>query len=455
MEVLMPELAKQDIAHVLHPNTMLSEHEQFGPLVITRGQGIRLWDSEDREYIDGFAGLWNVLIGYGRHELAEVAAEQIKRLSFCSSFAGMSNPPAIRLAAKLAEITPEGMSHFFFTSGGSESNEQAFKLAWRYHYLRGDSRKIKIVSLWQGFHGVTLGAVSASGTGHREGTGPLAPWFLRIPPPCNYGSPAGAEYPNCTGACADALEDLVAVEGADSIAAFIMEPVLGAGGLIFPSDEYMRRIRQICQRHNILMIADEIVTGFGRTGKTFGVEHSGIKPDLCSMSKGIISGYLPMGAVGISDEVYRGLVRADKAFQHGLTNTAHPVTCAVALKNIEIILEEDLVGNAARVGASLLAKLQRLYQYPWVGEVRGRGLLAAIELVTDRETKERFAPSVRVGDRLRSAAQENGLIVRAIGNVIGLAPSLCLTEAECDDLAGRMQRAIEALEPVWRAARTA
>jgi len=446
----MVELGKQDIAHVLHPNTILPEHEQFGPFVITAGKGVHLWDSDGREYIDGFAGLWNVLIGYGRDEMADVASEQIRKLSFCSSFAGMSNPPAIHLAAKLAEITQEGVSHFLFTSGGSESNEQAFKLAWRYFHLRGEHRRIKIVSLWQGFHGVTLGAVSASGTSHREGTGPLAPWFLHIPPPCNYGSPAGAEYPGCTGACAEALEDLIAVEGEDTIAAFIMEPVLGAGGLIFPPNEYLRRIRRICDRHGILLITDEVVTGFGRTGRLFGVDHSGVRPDICSLSKGIISGYLPMGAVGITDEVYRGLMTSGKAFMHGLTNTAHPVTCAVALKNIEIILEEDLVSNAARVGSSLLRKLQRLYQYPWVGEVRGLGLLAAVELVTDRQTKERFAPSVRVGDRLRSAAQENGLIVRTIGNVIGLAPPLCLTESESDDLVDRLERAVEALEPLWR-----
>lgn len=447
------ELAKQDVAHVLHPNTVLDEHEQRGPFVINGGKGIRLWDSDGNVYLDAFAGLWNVLIGYGREELAEVAADQIRRLSFCSSFAGMSNPPAIQLAKKLSEITAARLQHFFFTAGGSEANEQAFKIAWRYFQLRGEPQRTKIVSLWRGFHGVTLGAVSASGTSHREGTGPLVPWFLKIPPPCNYSSPDGSEYPNCSGACADAFEELIAVEGAETIAAFIMEPFMGAGGLIIPADTYLRRIREICDRHGILLITDEIVTGFGRTGRLFGVEHSGVQPDLSSMSKGIISGYLPMGAVGVSEEIYQGLRSTSQAFQHGLTNTGHPVTCAVALKNIEIILEEDLPGNAARVGAHLLEQLRGLARYPWVGEVRGRGLLAAVELVVDRETKARFPGSLKVGDRLRRAALENGLIVRSIGDVVGIAPPLVLTETEADELAQRLDRTVQALEPVWRESR--
>jgi len=442
------------VAHVLHPNTVLEEHERQGPFIIAGGKGIRLWDADGNMYLDAFAGLWNVLIGYGREELAEAAAEQIRRLSFCSSFAGTSNPAAIQLAEKLSEITPARLQHFFFTAGGSETNEQAFKLAWRYFQLRGETQRIKIVSLWRGFHGVTLGAVSASGTVHREGTGPLVPWFLKIPPPCNYSSPAGSAYPNCTGECAGAFEELIVAEGGDTIAAFIMEPFLGAGGLIFPADAYLRRIREICDRYGILLITDEIVTGFGRTGKLFGVEHSGVQPDLSSMSKGIISGYLPMGAVGVSDEVYQGLKSSSQAFQHGLTNTGHPVTCAVALKNIEIIQAEDLTGNAERTGAYLLERIQGLYQYPWIGEVRGRGLLLAVELVTDRETKARFPGDLKVGDQFRRAALENGLIVRSIGDVIGLAPPLILTESDADELAERFDRTIRALEPVWQASRT-
>src|SRR5581483_12519594 len=263
----------------------------------------------------------------------------------------------------------------------------------------------------------------------------------------------GSAYPNCSGECASAFEELIAAEGGDTIAAFIMEPFLGAGGLIFPSDGYLRRIREICDRYGILLITDEIVTGFGRTGKLFGVEHSGVQPDLSSMSKGIISGYLPLGAVGISDEIYQGLKSTSQAFQHGLTNTGHPVTCAVALKNIEIILAEDLVGNAARVGAYLLRKINGLYQYPWVGEVRGRGLLLAVELVIDRETRARFPGHLKVGDQLRRAALENGLIVRSIGDVIGLAPPLVLTEAEADELSERLDRTVRALEPLWLASR--
>ena len=370
-------LLDADRRHLIHPLHHPKEHAQAR--IFVEGRGAMLRTADGREYIDGLSALWNVNIGHGRKELADAAAAQMAKLAYASAYTGFSNEPAIRLAERIVGLAYDNMAAAYFTTGGAESNESAFKIA-RYYWKRmGKPNKVKIISRQYGYHGVTLAAMSATGLpGYQKMFGPLVPEFLQVAPPYPYRWPgngdAGIE-------AADAVEAAIEAQGADTIAAVIAEPVMGAGGVIVPPPTYFPRLRQICDRHNVLLIADEVITGFGRTGRWFALGHWGVEPDLMSFAKGVTSGYLPLGGVIVSKRVHQTMEDApmDERFMHAATYSGHPVCCAVGLRNIDIIEQDGLPERAAVMGRKLLAGLETAAQSARCGrrarsrhDVRGR-----------------------------------------------------------------------------------
>ncbi|MDZ4782802.1 MAG: aspartate aminotransferase family protein [Planctomycetia bacterium] len=427
----------QDRLHLLHSlhNPKAQEH----PHIWVAGRGSVLIDQTGREFLDGLAGLWNVVVGHGREELADAAADQMKRLAYASAYAGGSNRPAIQLAEKLAEICYPNVNRFFFTSGGAESNETAFKTARYFWRAAGHEGKFKVIGRQWGYHGTTLAAMSATGiSSYWPMFEPRVPGFLHIESPYPYRFDAekhrrGPDDRRTPGEmAADLLEAAIVREGADTVAAFIGEPIQGAGGVIVPPDDYWPRIRNICDRHNVLLIADEVITGFGRTGEWFALSRYGIEPDLVTFAKGITSGYFPFGGVGVSDRIAAAIDAGvgERAWMHAFTYSAHPVGCAVALANLAILEREGLLQRAAELGVRLLRQLKTLGTHPNVGDVRGLGLMAAVEFVADRATKAEFPAAEKVGPRVHDATQSRGLFTRLRGDVYNLAPSFVTTEAQ-------------------------
>ncbi|CAA9579614.1 MAG: Aminotransferase, class III [uncultured Thermomicrobiales bacterium] len=436
-------LVEQDIAHMLHPVTNLHRHRQSGPLVIVRGEGSTVWDSDGKAYIDGFAGLWNVNVGHGRRELAEVAREQMARLAFQPTFFGLATPPAIELATKLAAMIPGPINHFQFTSGGAESNETALKIARYYWALGGQPDKVKIISRKMAYHGIAMGALAATGLpAYWQDFGPLTPGFVHINAPHAYRLGEGLSEAEFVSKLVEELEATIAREGADQIAAFIGEPVQGAGGVVPPPQSYWAAVSEVLKRHDILLIADEVITGFGRTGTMFGVQQYDVQPDIVSLAKGITSGYIPLGAVGVTDAINDRLSEPDRLFMHGFTYSGHPVACAVGLRNVAIVEDEELPANAAIRGEQLLAGLHDLGNHPNVGNVRGKGLMAIIEVVADRGTKEAFVAADGVGAKLQAATRARGLIVRCNDTGIAISPPLVITEREVDTLVNGIGEAL-------------
>ncbi|MCS6862118.1 MAG: aspartate aminotransferase family protein [Abditibacteriales bacterium] len=425
--------------YLLHPLHHPSDHA--APLMLVEGRGVMVKDADGREYIDALAGLWNVLVGHGRVELAQAAAEQMKTLAYCSSYVGLSNAPAAALAARLAGFAYPNLHTTFFTCGGAEANESAFKTARCYWKLKGKPNKVKIISRWHAYHGVTLAAMSATGmANYWKMFEPRVPHFIQIPAPYPYRFEGARDGESVGAAAARMLEEAIQSEGADTVAAFIAEPVMGAGGVIVPPDDYFPRVREICDKYEVLFIADEVITGFGRTGKWFGLQHWNVQPDIMSFAKGITSGYLPLGGMQISDEIRDTLLSAppDSRWMHAYTYSAHPTCCAVALKNLDLLERENLVARAATMGAYLQSQLQSFYDFDCVGEVRGLGLMAAVEFVKDRQTKS----PAHIGERVLRAARERGVICRVRGDVLLLAPPLIITEAEVDRLVVALREAI-------------
>lgn len=433
------ELARKDVAHVVHPITPLAEHERSGPLIIAEGEGIYVRDAEGRRYIDTLAGLWNVNVGHGRGEIADAMAEQARRIAFAPMFWGRANVPSIELAAKLASIAPPGLTRIFYTSGGSESNETAFKMARYYFRAQGFENKYKIIARRRGYHGVSYGALSATGIpDYHKLFGPLAPGFLHIDPPYLYRESDPARRVALSRA--ENLEQAILAEGPETVAAFIAEPIQGVGGVIVPPEEYFPAVRAICDRYNVLFIADEVITGYGRTGHWFGVNHWNVVPDIMATAKGITSGYVPLGAVFVSEKVYNGIKAAESVFMHGFTYNGHPVACAAALANLAIFERERLVEHAATIGTYFLGRMNELRRFQHVGDVRGRGLMAAIELVADAKTAEPFDPAKKVGAMVAKAALRHGLLVRAAGDILVFAPPLVIDERGVDELVGGLAR---------------
>ncbi|HEY7032153.1 MAG TPA: aminotransferase [Thermomicrobiales bacterium] len=432
------ELVAKDKAHLLHPVSNLKSVRDNGPLVLARGEGVYLWDTDGKRYIDGFAGLWNVNVGHGRHELAVAAAEQIDEVAFVPTFFGLAAPPAIELAAKLADLFPGPLNHIHFTSGGAESNETALKIARYYWYLKGKPDKVKIISRKMGYHGIAMGALAATGIPtYHEGFGPGVPGYVHVLAPYKYRNGDGLSDDAFVAKLVDDLEQTIAREGSETIAAMIGEPVQGAGGVVVPPAGYWPAVAQVLKKHDILLISDEVICGFGRTGQMFGMQTYGFQPDLASFAKGVTSGYVPLGGVAVSDDVFDVLSEPDRIFMHGFTYSGHPVACAVGLRNIQIIEEEGIPANAALAGDYLLAQLhRRLDNHPNVGEVRGKGCMFIVELVADKTTKAKFDPALNYGPKLQNALRRNGLIVRASNDGISIAPPLIINESQCDQIAG-------------------
>lgn len=439
------ELVAKDKAHLLHPVSNLRAVREHGPLVLARGEGVYLWDTDGKQYIDAFAGLWNVNVGHGRRELAEAAAEQIEEVAFVPTFFGLSSPPAIELAAKLAELFPGNLNHIHYTSGGAESNESALKIARYYWYLKGKPEKIKIISRKMGYHGIAMGSLAATGIPtYHEGFGPGVPGYIHISAPYPYRTGDGLSEDEFIAKLVQELEELIAAEGADTIAAMIGEPVQGAGGVVVPPAGYWKAIKPVLEKHDILLIADEVICGFGRTGKMFGQQTYGFQADLASFAKGVTSGYIPLGGVAVSDEIFDVMAEPDRMFMHGFTYSGHPVGCAVALRNIQIIEEENLAGNAAQMGDYLLSELHRLLDdTPYVGNIRGKGLMFFVEFTADKATKAKLDPALNAGGKVQAATRSRGLIFRASNDGIAIAPPLIINQSQCDQIAGGIADALQ------------
>ncbi len=447
------ELAVRDAAHLIHPITSPRVMETAGPRIVVEGDGWWVVDDRGRRLIDGFAGLWCVAVGHGRPEIRRAVQQQMETLEYFTTFHGQSHPKAIELAERLAAMFPPeyGLNHVMFCSGGSEANETNFKLVRLYWALRGERQRTTVVARTHGYHGLTIATMTATGIMPMHWNfGPEAPGFAHVPAPYCYRCELGKTYPQCGLACADSLEQLVEERGAHTIAAFIAEPVIGAGGIIPPPPDYFPRIRQICDRHGILLIADEVVCGFGRTGTMFGFEQWGVRPDIVTLAKGLTSGYLPLGASVLSDDVWSTMsekLPERMPLSHGFTYSGHPVCCAAALANLEIIDREGLVDNARTVGAHLLDRMKELERYDSVGQVRGLGLMAGVEFVTDKESRRGFSDPHTACERVEHEAWERGLYCRAMGvEVVGLAPPLSIDTATADEMVRILAESIEAME---------
>jgi len=428
-------LIDADLAHQVHPQYHVRDHGE--PVVFVRGEGALLWDARGKQYIDGLASLWNVAVGHGRRELAEAAAHQMEQLAFSNAYVGYTNVPSTRLAERLMPLVYPDMQALFFCNSGSEAVEGAIKLARFFWHLQGKPDKVKIVCRREAYHGGTLGATAATGLpAFHVGFGPPPPGFVRVgtcyPYRCDHCS--GAD--DCNLACADEVEQALLREGAETVAAVIAEPVHGAGGVIPPTPGYFSRLREICNRHDVLLIADEVITGFGRTGRWFALEHWGVQPDIMAVAKAITSAYVPLAAFIFSGRIHDAIRSAppEAKFMHGYTNAGHPTACAVALRNLQIMEDERLVERAARMGERLLAGLRRLLDLPHVGDVRGLGLIAAVELVADKTTRAPFDPALGLSGRLLRELRTRGLLARLKGETILLAPPLVVSEELIDQI---------------------
>jgi adenosylmethionine-8-amino-7-oxononanoate aminotransferase len=450
------ELIKADQEHLIHP--LHHPIDNAEPIVYVRGRGARVSDIQGREYLDGLSGLWNVNVGHGRTELADAAAAQIKELAYFSGYVGSSSIPAITLASKLVEIDPN-MHGVFFASGGAEANESAFKTARFYWKARGKPDKVKIIARREAYHGVTLQAMSATGMpGYWKMFEPRVPGFLHIQTCYPYRFEGARPGETVGQAAARELEETILREGPDTVAAFIAEPIHGGGGVIYPTDDYFPLVREVCTRHQVLFIADEVITGFCRTGKWFATEHWNVRPDIRAFAKGVTSGYLPLGGIMVTREIKDAMesVKPEDRWMHAYTYSGHPTCCAVGLRNIEIMQQERLWENAAKMGHRLHEGLKSaLGNHPHLGDLRGgKGLLAAVELVDDRESKRNFGADQKVGGRVQAEMMKRGMVTRvrptagphpAIGDTIYLAPPLVVTEADVDRIVGIVRDSVKAV----------
>ena len=440
-------LIERDLAHLVHPLHNRKLHAAAGHVWV-KGEGALLTDADGREYIDGLSGLWNVVAGHGRKDIVQAATRQMETLAYCSGYAGSSNVPAIELAERLATITYPSITRFFFTSGGGESSDTSFKTARYYWRLKGRPDKTKVISRQWGYHGVTLAAMSATGlSAYWPMFEPRVPGFIQIPSPYPY------RYVSAPGvsqgiAAANELEKAILREGPDTVGMFLAEPVQGAGGVIVPQDDYFPRIREICDQYDVLLVSDEVITGFGRTGKLFGLQHWGIEPDMILFAKAVTSGYFPLGGVGMNEKIASVLDSGDMTWMHAFTYSAHPVGCAVALATLDIIEREDFPCQAAEKGAYLLRGLKSaLETHPHVGEVRGKGLVCGVEFVQDKAAKTEFSPADKIGSQIILAAQKRGLFSRLRGeSVFCLAPPVItpypILDRIVESLAGAVQEVL-------------
>lgn len=449
-EETITRLRELDRKHYLHPTSSLKQHQENGPKrIFTEGKGIYLTDVNGDQYIDALSSLWNVNIGHGRKELGEIASEQMGKLAYSSSFNNLSHETVIQLSEKLASITPGDLNVFFYTSGGSESNDTAFKLVRHYWKLKGKPEKKKIIGLERAYHGITMGATSATGIQQFHNmTSSLAPDFLHAAAHktnCELGDKSDPDF-------SKSIRGIIENEGPESIAAVIVEPIQGAGGVIIPPDGYLEAVRELCDQYGILMIADEVICGFGRTGKMFGVDNWNVVPDIMCMAKGITSGYIPLGAVAITERLRDNLAEvSNDVMFHGFTYSGHPTACAVALKNIEILQKENLADNARKMESELQKGFKYLEEkHSIFTKSRAKGLLGAFELFEDSEQNIPFTPEKMAAQNLVEECLSRKLIVRAVTfggtNIIALSPPLVITKEEIEKMIGILSDSIQALE---------
>jgi len=451
-------LAARDIAYNLHPYTDWVAHRERGPLVITGGDNIYVEDDEGNRYIEGLAGLWCVSLGFSEPRLVEAARRQLERMPFSHNFAHRATEPVIELAEKLINISP-GMGKAFFVNSGSEAVDSAIRFIWYYNNALGRPEKKKIISRRRGYHGVTVaaGSLTAIPLMQKDFDLPLSR-FLQTDTPHYYrGADKGESEAAFSRRLAKNLDALIEKEGPGTVAAFIAEPVMGAGGVIVPPRQYFEEIQTVLKKHDVLMIADEVICGFGRTGNMWGSETFGIRPDMVTCAKQLSSGYLPIAALMISDELYEVAAersRENGVFGFGYTYGGHPVAAAVALETLDIYEERDMLGHVRRVSKKFQSRLTALASHPLVGEARGVGLIGAVELVCDKESREQFDPAVKAAQGVADRALANGLVVRALtGDAVGICPPLIIDEAQIDDLFDRFERGLEeATRDIRRAA---
>lgn len=435
-----------DTAHHLHPFTdSRGLAEEGGSRIITKADGVWLEDSEGERILDGMAGLWCVNAGYGRERLAKAAYKQMLELPFYNTFFKTATPPSIELAEKLASLTPQGLDKFFFASSGSEANDTVVRIVRRYWRLAGQPERVNIISRINGYHGSTMASASLGGMKPmHELDGLPLPGFHHVRQPYTYAEGPGVNPEEFGKAAAKAIEDKILELGPETVAAFIGEPVQGAGGVIIPPASYWPEVQRICKQYDILLIADEVICGFGRTGQWFGSDTFDIKPDIMPMAKGLTSGYLPLSAVAVGTRVADLLWEKGGEFAHGFTYSGHPVACAVALENIAILEEENLVQKVREEsGPYLQQQLATLADHPLVGEVRGIGLLGAVELVADKASHARFNPEGRAGTLCRDYCVKQNVVSRAVRDTMVVSPPLIISKAEIDELVARLGKAID------------
>jgi len=438
----------RDIAYYLHPYTNLSVHEKEGPLIITRGEGVYVYDDGGKRYIEGLGGLWCASLGFSEERLVEAALRQMRKLPFYHTFGAKSSEPGIELAERLLAMAPVPMSKVFFANSGSESNDTAVKLIWYYHNAIGKPEKKKIIARLRGYHGVTVAAASLTGlpNNHRDFDLPIARILhTDCPHHYRYGKPGESEEDFATR-LAESLEALILKEGPETVAGFFAEPVMGGGGVIPPPKTYFEKVQKVLKKYDVLFVADEVICGFGRTGNMFATQTYSLQPDMITIAKQLSAAYMPIAGLMINEKIYRALVSESEKigiFAHGFTYGGHPVPAAVALETLKIYEERQTVSHVQRVAPHFQRRLRELGQHPLVGEARGVGLMGGLELVKNKSTREPFAPSDGVGPYAAKLALENGVITRGMIDTLGFSPPLIITEREIDELFDAVKRALD------------
>ncbi|HEY7610725.1 MAG TPA: aspartate aminotransferase family protein [Alphaproteobacteria bacterium] len=439
--------AARDIASLVHPYTNLRLHEKDGPLVIEKGRGVYVYDDSGKEYIEGMAGLWSAAIGFDEPRLVAAATAAMSKLPFYHMFTHKSHLPGIELAEMLLEMAPVPMSKVFFANSGSEANDTAIKLVWYYHNAIGKPGKKKIISRQKAYHGVTVASASLTGlpANHQDWDLPIARIVhTSCPHHYRFGKP-GESAEDFATRCADELEALILREGPDTVAAMFAEPVMGAGGVIVPPPTYFEKIQKVLKKHEVLLIADEVICGFFRTGNPWGSQTYNIQPDMLACAKALSASYIPISALMVNEKLWQAmLAESDKigTFGHGFTYSGHPVAAAVAIETQKLYKERDILAHVRRQMAPFQKKLAALAEEDLVGEVRGVGLVAGVELVRSKKTREACAPVGKIGRMVAARAQENGLICRAIGDTIAICPPLIIDGAQVDELVARLKKSL-------------
>ena len=444
--------AARDIANTLHPYTDLRAHLEDGPVVITRGKGVRVWDDAGKDYIESVAGLWCASLGFDNERLAKAAYHQLQKLPFYHGFTAKSHEPMIDLAEMLIARAPVPMSKAFFANSGSEANDSAIKMVWYFNNAVGRPQKKKLIGRIKGYHGITIASGSLTGlaANHRSFDLPLPGFIHTVTPHYYHGAEPGESEEAFASRCAAELEKLILAEGPDTVAAMWAEPIMGAGGVIIPPRTYYEKIQAVCRKYDVLFVADEVICGFGRTGNYWGCQSLNIEPDIITCAKALSSSFLPISAVMVNERVFQGL--ADEShkigtFGHGYTYSGHPASAAVAVETLKIYDELDIVSHVREVGAHMQDALRRRFAgHELVGEVRGMGLIAAIELVEDRAAHRNFDPAAKIGGRLAKLCEANGVIARPLsGDALAFSPPLIITAAEIDEMLDRVGRALDEL----------